>query len=92
MPPLAYVAANAEGVLEGAANCKDTRKEEKKMCYMFISLNMLKLQIIVKGAQLYDCKNNFKKICRYRMKNTHLIHLSEKGFTELSAEKVVKIN
>ena len=30
MPPLAYVAANAEGVLEGAANCKDTRKEEKK--------------------------------------------------------------
>lgn len=49
MPPLAYVAANAEGALEGAANCKDTKKEEKK-CHLFISFNMLKLQIIEKGA------------------------------------------
>lgn len=35
MPPLAYVAANAEGVLEGAANCKDTRKEEKNVLYVY---------------------------------------------------------
>lgn len=28
MPPLAYIAANAEGVLEGVPNCEDTNNQK----------------------------------------------------------------
>lgn len=92
MPPLAYVAANAEGVLEGAANCKDTKKEEKKVLFVYKFEYVKTCKLLRRELCCMIVKINWKKSADTGWK-THIWYIyQEKGFTELSSEKVVKMN